>query len=239
MFPTKPTIMNPLNTEKSVLEDKEVVAGRWMYGGMVAVLIGVIVETIPDFFGTIGILASAHRIGGSLVALGLGVEFVIEFRVSKYRDRLREINATLIAETVTRAAQAEERTANLQIDVAAAREREALAEKLLIDLRLDQLPRSVMFTPLKFAGVLESRPKGSVEIMYPREDAEANELAKNLVRCFIVGGWNVISGPNPFPEHPFESTPGIARVGGMAQGITIRANCGVNEEPSTPWYGHS
>src|SRR4051794_4433148 len=107
-------MMNALKTEKSEFERKEDAIGIWMYGGMVLVLAGVIIETIPEFFGATGIFHIAHRVGGSTVAVGLGVEFVAEFFASRYQSKLRDINGRLISETDERAAKAEQAAAKLR-----------------------------------------------------------------------------------------------------------------------------
>jgi hypothetical protein len=104
-------MMNALTPEKSNIERKEDLAGMWMIGGMLAVFAGVVIETVPEFLGTSGVLLLAHRIGGGLVASGLAVEFVVQLIASKYNRVLREINASLIAETNGLAARAEQAAA--------------------------------------------------------------------------------------------------------------------------------
>lgn len=221
----------PINTAKTPGERAQWWE-RWALGAGLVVTIGLLIESGPELAHSVvcHVWPSRGTIGNLIVVLGVAGEVLFSWRaVRAAREAELEAEHT-VADLEARTAEANERTANLQLEIANARERQAEAERLLADLRLDRVPRSASFMPRTFAGVLESAPKGSVEIMYPRHDEEAHELAKNILLCFAIAEWKLsTSAPIPIPEHPFDATPSIAQAGGMAQGITVRSNSGINE----------
>lgn len=167
-------------------------------------------------------LPNRQTTGNLLVTIGVASEVVIAARIARLSRRSEEIADREIAELREVAATAETRTTELQIDLANARERQADAERLLVDLRLDSVPRSMMFDWQTFSAVLESSPKGTIEVLYPPENSEAFELAGLVIRCFVATGWNVPTDIIPIPEDPTGLNPGIVLAGGRS-GITIRA----------------
>jgi hypothetical protein len=198
------------------------------------VVVGIIVEYLPRFikwfqsptWGTFQDIT-----GGVILTLGIAGEILFGRKASSAEKKIRDDAKLEIERLRARAAEAERQTADLQIEIANAREQQATAERLLVDLRLDQMPRSATFNKLKFASALESDLKGSAEIMYPRQDAEAHAFAEDLVKCFVLAHWDVPHGATSIPEHPFDTPPAILVAGGTPVGITVRANSGVNEWP--------
>jgi hypothetical protein len=83
---------------------------------MVAVLAGVIIETVPDFLSSNEWLVTiAHRVGGSIIALGLLDEFIVDIKIRKCRARLKEIADIAFGEVLMRATRAEQAAAEANL----------------------------------------------------------------------------------------------------------------------------
>jgi|SRR5580698_5655349 hypothetical protein len=101
---------------KHTLESRESRLDVWMYVGMLGVLIGVIVESVPDFFSTYPILlTNTHRIGGAIVAVGLLIEFVVDIKVRNVRAVLKKIADEEFSTVLARATNAEKSAADANL----------------------------------------------------------------------------------------------------------------------------
>ena len=146
---------------------------------------------------------------------------VCEARRNRIQKQIADANERG-SEALGAAAQAEKETAELQIDVAEARKRQADAERALVELKLNRSPRSLLFDRLTFMGVLDTSPKGTVEVLYPRGDAEAFEFAELVLTCFAVTRWTLTSHAIPIPDEDPSGVPGILAAGGRPSGIIVR-----------------
>lgn len=174
--------MNALRNEKSELEHKEDVAERWMWFGMFLVFVGVLLETVPEFIGTSGwFLSLAHRYGSSTVTVGLAIEFVVELIASKYKGRLKEINAALIAETQERAALAEQRAA--EANERAEKERTARVA-MLGELKGRTFTAAQMH---KFVNAIRGKIPTLLVCMLA-EDDEANSYGWDIIAALQTAG---------------------------------------------------
>jgi hypothetical protein len=203
--------MNAVNGEKSTLEAWESALDMWMYGGMVAVLAGVIIEIVPDFLSSGSWLMSvAHRIGGSILALGLLDEFVVDIKVRKCRARLKEIANSEFGEILTRAVQAENAAAEANLARAKLEERvirrsvsrnlNGEEERSLIDLLRKHSGQK--FTLRESGAKLESNDADKLQAT----DFEQVFFAVQLRRILSGSGWiheNIVNLPD------FRVTKGI------------------------------
>jgi hypothetical protein len=101
---------------------------------------------LARFFGASGILRLGHRIGGGLVSVGLAVEFVVQLFASEYAGRLREINASLIADTYAQAKTAERAAA--EADLKRVQLERWMADRVLSDEESNELVANLS----RFAG---------------------------------------------------------------------------------------
>ncbi len=170
--------MNATNEEKSTLEARESALDMWMYGGMVAVLAGVIIEIVPDFVSSHSWLVSvSHRVGGSMLALGLLDEFVVDIKVRKCRARLKEIADIEFGEVLTRATQAEEAAAEANL----ARVR---IEAKLASRKLNKAARAELVELLKpYAG------KHVDIVLFDHHNMEVDLFGASIQEVFQAAGW--------------------------------------------------
>ncbi|MGL5935129.1 MAG: hypothetical protein ACRCZI_05855 [Cetobacterium sp.] len=178
-------IMNAPDTEQSILEKKEGRADAWMYCGMVLVLLGVVIETVPAFLGEKGILHHAHKFGGSMVALGLAIEFAAEAAASKYRAKLKELSETALSEIRERAARAEQAAAEATL----AAEQERLArvkiEERLADRRLTPEQHQRIVAALgRFRGQ-------QVAVVLYMLSTESKKLSEQIQTALTSAHWQV------------------------------------------------
>jgi hypothetical protein len=206
---------DPANKRK-----RELWMGGWEIAEAAAGLIvfaGLALEIGPEAWGYFitWTLLPREIFGSALVAIGVFAEVAIALRIARSAKQQERESNERIAELNAEAERLRETNNVLQLKIAD-------AELLIMDLRLDQSPRSAIFDTRTFIGVLESNPKGTVEVLYPREDGEAYEFAGLVLRCFVVGHWTVPTDIVPIEEDPTGMNPGIVLAGGRPVGITVR-----------------
>jgi hypothetical protein len=197
------------------------------------VVIGLLMESGPEMMHSIEkhTWPTRQLIGNGLVTVGVFLEVALAIFVERSARREELQAERTIAETLERATSAEARTADLEIAVADARERQAQAEELIGKLRLAQAPRASNFDPRVFVGFLENRPKGTAEIWYQQEDGEAFLFASLLRYALVRAGW-IVNGLEQIPSTAEGKMPAILKLGGQPIGLTVLV-------PSVPEPDHS
>jgi len=217
----------PINNakEKSLLVKQDWFQHLVEIGGVV-VFVGLLIEDGPELWEAIWVhhrLPSRGVIGGTIVAIGVGVEVLFASLVTHVSKQLQEVADARNAELHERAATAETRTAELQSDIEASRERQKQAEHLIGILRLGEVPRHSIFDSRKLAGFLmDSSTKGTAEVLYQPGDGEASALANDIHLGLIVGGWTA-DAPKPMPSAAKEYEAPILALRAKPEGITILA----------------
>ena len=174
-------------------------------------------------------VAKIHSFFETLETLALAVAIMLEIFGLRMSSKVAWV--TLILADASRSIYGRRDTRFSEADrvhkeeqIAGLRERAAIAEQAVVDLRLERILRTGLFDTRRFIRVLAENPKATAEILYAREDGEAFEFADLLARCFVVSGWNVPNHPSPIPADPEGAIPGILLIGARPLGITIRAN---------------
>jgi hypothetical protein len=175
-----------INSERYGLE----VRSKWLERSLV--LAGAIVIA--------GLIGESRTISAYLVIVGVFAEVLLGIFITKTSERIQELSNLAVAAANERAAQAEERTAILQVEIADARERQARAEQLIADLRLAQAPRVNTFDFQGFAGYLVNRPKGTAKIFFLEGDTEGYDFANLIYESLRIGGWHLPQRPTEFPH---------------------------------------
>jgi hypothetical protein len=169
------------NSEKSRLESLESSLDAWMYVGMLFVLIGVIGEALPDFLSSNPtFILVVRRIGESLVALGLLVEFIVDIRLRKTRSGLKVLADKELEHLRRQTAQAEQATA--EANLGRVRIEEALFK-----------PHVLMSDASKqFLEIINAyRGKKRVDVfVYDHHIGDVRVLADSINATFLVAGWN-------------------------------------------------
>ena len=85
-------MINDHKGEIHALERRERFLDFGMYAGMAMVFAGVVVENLPEFISSAAwVSLLENRVGGSAIAIGLAVEFLVDVMLHKLRSRLKEI----------------------------------------------------------------------------------------------------------------------------------------------------
>lgn len=240
----------PIKNERERLDSQLLWLERWLVFSGAVVFVGVFVEIIAKVLRA---QIDDEVIGGGLVMAGVAAEVTIARIISVKADRIREIADSDItrssaqaaianeraaganeraAQANERAAKAEQRTAELEVDIAHSRERQMETDQLLSRMRLEQAERATVFDVRRFAGFLESRPKGTADILYQPEDAEAEEFAERLEIGMVTGHWTISTRPQPVPPEPSSRESAMSRAGARARGITVLIGRTNNGDPA-------
>ena len=166
--------------DKATLERRESALDLWMYFGMLAVLLGVIVENVPDFFSSApALLGNAHRVGGSAIVLGLLAEFIVDIKLRKNRAGLKEISDREFGAVLERASIAEQAAAEANLA-------RATLEAHFTPRRLTESARQELVEKLK-------RDAGrSIDIVaFDEMLGDVSRLFLDFEQIFKDAGWNV------------------------------------------------
>jgi len=226
------------NANEQSLERKQTWFQRLVELGGLLVFVGLVVEYGPEISGDIALhrAPSIGLMGGLTVTLGVLAETLFALLVTKISRDLQTFADARNAEFHARAAAAEQRTAELQLDI----ER----------LRLKTGPRIDSFDFTRLTEMLQSCPRGIVEILYLPNDGEAQWFALRLLSAIRSAGWEARpDGVFPIPEDvvpailrdlPLSITKNMSltiRVGAQPTGVSLVARS-IDEEnmPATSTY---
>jgi hypothetical protein len=162
-----------------------------------------------------------------LVAVGVVAEFAGEWisrPLEKFIDQARELQLAQLTKDAAR----------LTTEGDLARKETAQAA-----LQLEELRKQVAARHIKreqFVKILEGKPRLPVEIVFPRDDGEAFQLALEIRNALRAASWEV-SDPFPFVaiDDPRLSKQPAMAMGGQPTGVTIAAYSLSPEEIQPPY----
>ena len=145
-------------------------------------------------------------------ALALGVTIALGFVINKRQSR------QVIA---------------LETQLAEAREKQAVAERELLELKERIKPRHIDRST--FLEALTGQPKAPVEVLYLRDDPETLEFAQEIDNLLKAAGWTVTARePIPVLSPTSPAIPTTMSVGGQPSGVTVVTHS-VSEEEIAAW----
>lgn len=132
------------------------------------------------------------------------------------------------AEAYENAGHANERTARLEVEAAAQRERAARAERELLELKKRLAPRTLSDAQAAaLVSALAGRPKGPVLIQHPSDDHEGSAFAHQIDDALKRAGWKssvVLTIGGVYGEgielQQTETGPGIPHVQALYEALT-------------------
>jgi hypothetical protein len=124
-----------------------------------------------------------------------------------------------------------ERVLTLETGLADAKTKQAEAERRLLEVQ-NRIAWRHSFDEKKFREVLDRGVKGTAEIVYLKDDSEANIFAESLWFALAASGWSV-DQPRPGKDSPDSRMPFFLREAGvlvtnvpqLAVAVSGKANC--------------
>jgi hypothetical protein len=187
---------------------------KWAYRLAPLIIVGLLVEIAAVFILERPLLEGALTIVASaLIVIGVWGELWFDHRAKKAGDGI-------VAEANARAAEANARAAEAQLEL----------ERLRKQLGPRTIQRQV------FLEALKDQPKEPVEILVAvKDDAESNDLARQIFRLLMFEKWDVESLRAVRPDEGIAPGhgPSALSVGGQPTGVAIVANSIPPEHAST------
>jgi hypothetical protein len=226
-------MMNALKSEKHEVEKRAARLGHWMFASILVIVVGLIVEYIPDLLNETSTAAAAvRRIGEFLVIAGVASELVIHWLQTRVETRVREIN-----DRISR--KAERRIAKLHVQAEHERTERVRLERQMADRVLSDEQSAELAEELaKFAGQkisIRAFPPGHEPLVFASTISIALNRAGWLAQLLDsrqfdspgsiwCGGWILYSTDEKSVEAGMALGAGLHRLGYPGGGIAGLSN---------------